>query len=84
MNVLDRIREAENYLRKLGFCQLRVRTHNNLARIEVHPSDMPALLKKEIREKVIRHLKEIGYDFVTLDLEGFRSGSYDQVIQEKK
>ena len=83
-DVLDRIREAENYLRMLGFCQFRVRTHNNLARIEVHPSDMPALLKKEIREKVIGHLKEIGYDFVTIDLEGFRSGSYDQALQGKK
>ncbi len=82
--VLDRIRNAEDYLRKLGFCQLRVRTHDNLARIEVHPGDMPALLRKEVREDIIAHLKKIGYDFITLDLEGFRSGSYDKANQNKK
>ncbi len=77
--LLNRIRNAETYLRGLGFCQLRVRTHDNLARIEVHPADMPAMMKKEVREKIIRHLKKIGYDFVTIDMEGFRSGSYDNV-----
>lgn len=77
--LLNRIRNAEDYLRKLGFCQLRIRTHDNLARIEVPPADMPALMKKEVREKIILHLKKIGYDFITLDMEGFRSGSYDNI-----
>lgn len=70
---LHQIECAELLLRTLGFRQLRVRHHNEIARIEVSIEDFPRLLEQ--REAVIQGLKEAGYLFVTLDLAGFKSGS---------
>ena len=75
--ILDRITQAESYLHQLGFTSLRVRTHHNLARIEIPENDFTKILKKEVRDKIMLEFKKIGYDFITLDMEGFRSGSYD-------
>lgn len=71
--VLGQIENAERVLRALGFRQLRVRHHNEIARIEVAPDEFSRLI--ENREAVLRGLKEAGYRFVTLDLAGFKSGS---------
>lgn len=72
------IEEAEAFLTGLGFGQLRVRLHGTLARIEVHKGDMEKLL--DMQSKVMKKLKSIGFSYVTLDLEGYRSGSMDEVL----
>lgn len=71
--ILGQIEDAERRLRALGFRQLRVRHHNEIARIELPLDEFPRLL--ENREAVLRGLKEAGYLFITLDLAGFKSGS---------
>jgi uncharacterized protein len=74
------IEQAEDYLLSLGFKQLRVRHHGNVARIELERKDFPHFFADDISSKVQSKLKEIGYKFVTLDVEGFRSGSLNEVI----
>jgi uncharacterized protein len=80
VNKLGRVDEAENFLFGLGFKQVRVRDHENLARIEIYPEEIERLLDRSLREKVVSHLKTIGYHYVTLDLQGFRSGSMNEVL----
>ncbi len=75
---LRMVEEAEDYLRSLGFCQLRVRKHGNLARIELPREDAERALA--FRDDIVRGLKCLGFDFVTFDLEGFRSGSMNEVL----
>ncbi len=75
---LHRIEEAEAYLAGLGIGQLRVRVHGSLARVEVGSGDMGRLL--ENRGAVARHLRSLGFAYSTLDLEGYRSGSMDEVL----
>jgi len=72
---LSRIERAEDFLRKMGFREFRVRVHGELARIEVAPSELSNAHDLAVSAKIARKLKEIGFKFVTLDLEGFRSGS---------
>lgn len=81
-DALERIEKAEDYLLNLGFTQFRVRMHSNLARIEVIDKEFEDAFHK--REKISRHLKTLGFDYVTLDLEGFRSGSMDEPHMRKK
>ena len=74
----DRIRlvdEGETWLRDQGFYNVRLRVHGRIARIEVDPESMPALVA--MREKVLQKMAGCGFDYVTLDLAGFRSGSMD-------
>jgi uncharacterized protein len=78
---LKMVDEAENFLFGLGFKQVRVRHYQNLARIEVYPEEMGRLMNGSIREKVVRELRRIGYQYVTLDLQGFRSGSMNEVLE---
>lgn len=73
--VLQRIDQCENYLRDMGFCNVRIRLHSDIARIEVDRADVPKLA--EISEQVCNRLKMAGFKYITLDLEGFRSGSMD-------
>jgi uncharacterized protein len=75
---LRMIEEGESYLAGLGFGQLRVRLHGNIARIEVRHEEMGKLL--EIRAVVVNALRRIGFSYITLDLEGYRSGSMDEVL----
>jgi uncharacterized protein len=77
---LRRVDEAEDFLFGLGFKQVRVRHYGNLARIEILKEEMARLMNGSLREKVVSHLKEIGYHYVTLDLQGFRSGSMNEVL----
>ncbi len=76
--ILRRIDQAETLLRGLGLGQLRVRHHDTLARIEVSAEDMPAVMAH--RERIAAGLKALGYVYVTLDLQGFRSGSGNEVL----
>ncbi len=78
LETLSRVEQAELALRRLGFRQLRVRHHEQVARIEVEPPDFQAVLDQ--REKIVSALKELGYSYVTLDLAGFRSGSMNEVL----
>lgn len=82
LEALEKIEKAEDYLLDLGFTQFRIRMHSNLARIEVTDKEFEDAFRK--REKISRYLKSSGFDYVTLDLEGFRSGSMDEPYMRKK
>jgi len=77
---LDRIARAETLLRELGFRELRVRDHGDLARIEVPLRDVAALADPTTRDRVADGLRALGFTYVTLDLEGFRSGSMNALL----
>lgn len=80
--ILERIAQGEAYLRGRIPGNLRLRLHGNLVRLEIDaPEFIPVL---EMREEMIRHMKALGFDYVTLDLEGFRSGSMDLPIISKE
>jgi uncharacterized protein len=72
-DALSKVNEAEEFLRSLGFRQVRVRHHGDVARIEVETP--AALLEPRVRRRVAKRLKELGYLYVTVDLEGYRTGS---------
>lgn len=76
---LENVEKGEIFLKGLGFQGLRLRVHDNLARIEVLPEQMGSIMEQ--REQIVAGLKDLGYDYVTLDLQGFRSGSMDEVLQ---
>ncbi len=80
VEALTRIAQAEEYLHDIGIRQLRVRHHDTVARIEVEPQDFVTLTDEAMREQVVRKFREIGYSYVTLDLQGFRSGSMNEVL----
>jgi uncharacterized protein len=78
---LKMIDSAEQYLRGLGFDNLRVRYHKgDLARIEVPAEAIARLSQPETREAVLAELRRLGFQYVTLDLEGFRSGSVNRAL----
>ena len=81
INSLSQIEQAENLLRDAGFSNVRVRHHTNLARIEVDAKDLPRLLQEPLRSEVIKRFKSLGYTYVTMDLQGFRSGSGNDVLK---
>ena len=78
---IAQVEKAESGLRELGFRQLRVRHHGDVARIEVPAADIPRLVDGETSKKVIARMKEAGFTYVTIDLEGFRSGSMNEVLK---
>lgn len=78
---LKMVDDAENFLFGLGFKQVRVRHYGKLARIEILKEEMPHLMKDPLREKVVSQFKKIGYHYVTVDLQGFRSGSMNEVLK---
>jgi uncharacterized protein len=80
VEALTRIAKAEEFLHDLGIKQLRVRHHDTVARIEVEVEDFLTLTDEETRSKVTKYFRSIGYSYVTLDLEGFRSGSLNEVL----
>ena len=80
VEALTRIARAEQFLRDLGIRQLRVRDHDALARIEVEPEDFETLLDGEVRPRLNKYFRSIGYSYVTVDLRGFRSGSLNEVL----
>lgn len=77
---LSRVEAAEDFLSDMGFSPLRVRTHETLARIEIAPGQFDKLLDAKLREQILEHLKELGYTYVTFDLQGFRSGSMNEAL----
>jgi uncharacterized protein len=78
---LAMIDQAERWLKQLGMRSLRVRYHRgDLARIEVPLDALPTLLHRDTHRRLVRHLKDLGFKYVTLDLEGFRSGNLNQLV----
>ena len=75
---LERIEKAEVFLASLGFRNSRVRNHKNIARIETDREKMQDFTQDAVILKVTSYFHDIGYEFVTLDLDGYRSGSYDK------
>ena len=80
---LNQVAEAENYIRNLGVRQVRVRHHGKVARIEVLPDDMARLLDPTTREALVTRFKQIGFLYVTLDLQGYRTGSMNEPLTAK-
>lgn len=80
--ILERIDKAESFIRRLGFKQVRLRHYNGLCRIEVPKRDIPQLINK--RNSVIENLRKLGYNYITVDLEGYRTGSLNAAINKDK
>jgi len=81
---LQMVYKAEKLLRELGFRQLRVRHHDQIARIEVERSEIPRLIEDEMSRIVTDGLRKIGYTYVTVDLLGYRTGSMNEGFFKKK
>lgn len=75
MQLLSRIDQGEQFLKSLGLGNIRIRVHGDIARIEADPGQFPVFLQR--REEIAQQLKTLGLPYLTLDLEGFRSGSMD-------
>jgi uncharacterized protein len=80
---LSAVEQAEDYLHDLGFRQLRVRHHGKLARIEVAPEEMARFADRELCATITERLRSFGYQYVTLDLLGYRTGSLNELIVKK-
>lgn len=78
---LKRAGKSEELLSSLGFKQIRVRVHGNIARIEIAPEDFINIIQNDTRLKIYDGLKNFGFDYVTLDLLGYRSGSMNEIIK---
>jgi uncharacterized protein len=83
VEALQQIGRAERLLRNLGFRQVRVRHHGAVARIEVSRADFARLIEEETNRQVVEGLKAVGYAYVTLDLQGFRSGSMNELHRKR-
>lgn len=81
---LKQVGTCESYLRRLGFKQFRVRYHGEIARIEVDAKDLQTLLKNPaLRKEIVERFKEFGFTYVALDLEGYRTGSMNELINAR-
>ena len=81
---LGMVDKAEQLLLDMGFHQVRVRIHGNIARIEVLPDEITKIVEEENRTKIANQLKSYGFDYVTLDLLGYRTGSMNETLDEKE
>jgi len=78
---LAQVEKGEDYLRQAGFTQVRVRHHGPLARIEVPSDELPRLLQGSLAKEVVKEFKEgLGFSYVTVDLQGYRSGAMDETL----
>ncbi|MCK4753226.1 MAG: ATP-dependent sacrificial sulfur transferase LarE [Planctomycetes bacterium] len=81
---LKQIEDAEEFLRTLGLVEFRVRHHDQVARIEVAAEDIEKVTKEPLRSAIAEKLKAIGFKYVTVDLQGFRSGSLNEALTEEQ
>jgi uncharacterized protein len=81
---LRQIDEAENFLRGLGLVEFRVRHHDTIARIEVNPKDIEKITAEPARSQIVEKLKSLSFKFVTVDLQGFRSGALNEALSEQQ
>lgn len=77
---LTKIDRGEEILREFGFREFRVRHHDSLVRLEIAPAELDLVLRKEVIEQLAIRFRELGFKYVTLDLQGFRSGSMNEVL----
>ena len=77
---LSKIDRGEEILREFGFREFRVRHHDQLVRLEIAPAEMDRVLRKELIDELGARFRELGFKYVTLDLQGFRSGSMNDVL----
>ena len=77
---LRQVEEGEERLRDLGFRQLRLRHHAEIARVEIDPSELPRALDPAMAKAIVAAIKPLGFRFVSLDLEGYRSGALNEVL----
>ena len=80
-SILERISRAEDYLRSLGIRDVRVRDHGDTARIEVDTAAIVSLVNGDLRFRIVEFMKSLGYVYVTVDLEGYRTGSMNEVLE---
>lgn len=78
IETLAQVEQAEEIMRESGFTQFRVRHHDSVARIEISPDEFAQLI--EMRESITSRMKSVGYKFISLDLDGFRSGSMNELL----
>ena len=78
---LAKIERAEALLLDMGFTQVRVRLHGDIARIELEPSQFPLLLSEDTPERINREIKTLGFKYVTLDLGGYKTGSMNKTVE---
>lgn len=71
---LSKVDKSEEIIKSLGIQRVRVRVHGNIARLEVEKEDFPRIIENE---EIVNKIKQLGFDYVTLDLEGIRNGSFD-------
>lgn len=81
---LKQIEQAENFLRQYGLTEFRVRHHDTIARIEVKPADTEKITSEPVRSKIIEKLKSLGFTYITIDLQGFRSGALNEALSESE
>lgn len=84
IEALKRIEHSEDFLRSLGFRQVRVRDHGPVARIEIGDDEINLILELKKRKKISTKLRSLGYKFISLDLEGYRSGSMNRLLGDKR
>ena len=84
VEALTKIAKAEHFLRTKGFKQLRVRHHDTIARIEMEPTDFQDLISEPLRTEITEAFKDFGYSYVTVDMDGFRSGSLNEILKNMK
>ncbi len=81
---LKQIEEAEEFLKGFGLVEFRVRHHDTIARIEVHPEDIEKVSTEPTCSAIVEKLKSLGFKYVTVDLQGFRSGSLNELLTEEQ
>jgi uncharacterized protein len=79
---LNQVEQAEDILRSLGFVEFRVRHHGHMARIEVPAADIEKITSEDIRQEIVKSIKALGFQYISLDLQGFRSGSLNETLSE--
>ncbi len=79
---LKQVEQAEDFLRGLGFVEFRVRHHGDIARIEINPKEFAKIAPDTVRKQIAEDLKKLGFTYITLDLQGFRSGSMNEVLSK--
>lgn len=82
VEALGQIAKAEQFLRELGIKQLRVRHHGNVARIEIDSNNFSLVFHETTRARITKYFRSLGYAYVTLDLDGFRTGSLNEVLKQ--
>jgi uncharacterized protein len=80
---LDMVSQAEVFLAEKGFKQYRVRHHDSVARIEVDPPYISRFMEKDFRKMIVQKFREIGFKYISLDMEGYVSGNMNRVLKKE-